>query len=361
MNGIQYVGYPDPRIRIAWIDRLKISAAIAVIMTHIASIGWQALEPASGAWFISSVFEIATRFCVPAFFFATGAFLLNPRREVLLSRIYGRYIPKTVIAIAISSFAFQLMSSYLYGRQGWRTLLFSVVDGPYFIWYLWALLGLYVLVPIMRSISGKEELLSYTLGVLLVLVIVKSTFVSMFPNSMITAAFNNIIVLSRGMEGLFYALLGAWFVSHRFSSEASVLLIISGFLSVVIAIWLNYQNALNNAPDLYYVGRDNILIAWFSLGVFELYRHYQSDRKLASIEQSLCSCGLGIYLIHPFLRLAMESFSFFSPVMNALYLYPLLSIPLVSGVIWLISYTLCLAYHTFYRVASRETKNDTRR
>lgn len=59
--------YPEPEERLVWLDLLKVVSAFAVVMTHIASIGWQVIAPSDEGWFVTSVYEIVTRFAVPAF------------------------------------------------------------------------------------------------------------------------------------------------------------------------------------------------------------------------------------------------------------------------------------------------------
>ena len=305
---IKYIGYPSVAQRIGWLDSLKAFSAFAVILTHIASIGWSVLPVTSLEWLVTSVYEIATRFCVPAFFFSTGAILLNPNKTIGLKNIATHYVLRTAVIAFTVSVLFCLMQTLLYGWTGWRSLIRAAVDGPYFIWYLWALVCVYLLLPLLRPIASSAGLLNYTLILLGIVVIGKSTVLAMAPDSVLALASNNLLVFPRGAEAVFYSLLGAWFVSHEFSSRTVYLLSGLGVCALLAAVGLNYVHAATIAPDSYYVARDNALILFYSIGVFSLFRYFGSAKETGRYVRVLVSYGLEVYLIHPFLRMLMESF-----------------------------------------------------
>ena len=125
-----------------YLDSLKIIAAFAVVVTHIASIGWQALPVSDDQWFVTSVWEIASRFCVPIFFMCSGAVLLSDKRTIPPSRLLKHYILRTCLIALFASAAFVSLQCFVYGWNGFRAFVYAVADGPYFIWYLWVLVSL---------------------------------------------------------------------------------------------------------------------------------------------------------------------------------------------------------------------------
>lgn len=337
---VESKAFPQSGERLYWLDALKAMAAFGVVMTHIASINWQASVPPSFDWFTASVYEIATRFAVPVFFMASGAFLLNPNKVITINKIYKRLVPHALFATITASVLFVLLESYYSGWTGWRSFLHRTIDGPYFIWYMWVLIGLYALTPILRVIASGKKLLTYTLILLGVFVIGKATVLSMAPESDIAALANNFIIFSPDMEGIFYYLMGAWLVSHRLSKQFNRVIICGGFTCLVVAIGLNYIDACNGSPDLYYVARNNLLIAFFSIGFFQLIRTSVCFQKKNPLVAFLVKYALYIYLIHPFFRLVMESEPVFEPVVSFMLNAPLFGIPLVSIAIYLITVML---------------------
>lgn len=335
------IGFEPLRGRIAWLDRLKVFAAFAVIVTHIASIPWQVLSPSSSAWVVSSVYEVATRFCVPAFFFSTGAILLNPNKRTTSASLRRCAIRTIILALIVSAF-YVLLELMFDGWQGWRYFIFRAVDGPYFVWYLWALVGVYLLMPILRAIAYDRDLLTYACVVAFVFIIGKSSAISMVPGSLVDVVYGNIIIFNRGAEALFYCLLGGWFISHRFSRRAENWIIVVGFSSLGIALLLNWRNAVLLGPDLYYVARDNVFIALFSVAVFVCFSRWGSLRPLSRFEVAACRCGMAIYLVHPFFRLAFEKLPLFSGLLQLLMTHPLSMIPLVSLACYGLSFSVGL-------------------
>ena len=333
---VVYIGFEPTRGRIAWLDRLKMAAAFAVVVTHIASIPWQALPASSDAWVISSVYEVATRFCVPAFFFATGAILLNPNKRITSDR-FCRYIIRASMLALIVSALYVLFELMFDDWQGWRYFIYKTADGPYFIWYLWALVGVYLLMPILRVIASHRKLLTYTCAIAFLFIIGKSTAISMFPGSLADIVYGNIIIFNRGAEALFYCLMGGWFITHRLSRRIENGLIVVGFVSLAIAVCLNWEHAVLVGPDLYFVARDNALIAFFSVAVFICFSRWGCVRPLSRFEAAACQCGMAIYLVHPFFRLAFERMPMFSDALQLLMDCPVIMIPLVSFVCYVFS------------------------
>ena len=330
-------GYPDPSVRLPWLDLLKVISAFSVVATHIASIGWQAMDPMDDGWFITSIYEIATRFAVPIFFMASGALLLNPRRELSIRRILTGYLPKTVAIALAASFVYCAIEWELSGWQGWRAVIVSALDGPYFIWYLWVLVGLYALTPLLRLISRDSCALGYAVALLAFFVMGRCTADAMMPNSPLTVWLDNFILFSSGMEGVFYYLLGAWLISHPLRRSYALISIFIGALSLFLAVALNYWNACANGPDLYYVARDNLLIALYSIGVWEAGLLLYSKRSEGFLLRSIVGWGMFIYLFHPMLRLIMERVSSFQPLVNWLLEAPLTAVPFISLLIWWLS------------------------
>lgn len=345
--------YPDPSARLAWLDLLKVISAFAVVMTHIASIGWQAMNPADEGWLMTSIYEIVTRFAVPVFFMASGAVLLNPRKNLPVRRIYTAYLPKTIALALFVSFLYCALEKYYGGWQGWRAVIRAAVDGPYFIWYLWVLVGLYASTPVLRVISKHEGSLAYSLALLAFFVMAKSTVVAMAPDSLLALWFDNFILFSSGMEGVFYYLLGAWLISHAPLRRQALAVVYAGLVALVLAIGLNYASALSAGADLYYVARDNVLIALFSVGVLETFRLGARWTVGHPAISSLAGLGMGVYLIHPFLRLIMESEETLSPFVTWLLCCPELAVPCVSLLVWLSSAGLAYLLKAIVQLSSR--------
>lgn len=346
----KFVGYPEPAAHVLWIDWAKVIAAFAVVMTHVASIAWHNLDPDTLAWHITSFYEISTRFCVPFFFISSGALLLNPKRDVSITKIYGKYIPRVLLALAMSSLLFSAAESYLFGWSGWKNVLLYAIDGPYFVWYLWVLIALYIFTPILRQVSHDPVCLKYSVSVFAVLILGKSTVESMWPGSIIDTLFQNVILISRGSEGVFYYLLGAFLSSHEIFAPKRPLLYLTGLSCLIVALVLNWRHAVEFGLDSYFVARDNILIAAYSVALIEFLKSVQDSIRFDTPLNLLIETGLHIYLVHPFVRLAMEAYA--PSAISWLSGNPLIAIPLISLVIYCCTFVISLGLLGIPRLVS---------
>lgn len=354
---VSYDGFPQKGERQHYLDALKIAAAFAVVMTHIASIGWQIIPVDSWQWLATSVLEIATRFCVPIFFMCSGALLLNPSKHIEPHSLAVRYIGKTAVIAILVSFLFTLLQSAFSGWPGLHGVLRSTLDGPYFIWYLWVLVGLYCLTPLLKVVAADEKLLGYSILLLLFFVMGKSTCNAMIPESDLAVWLNNFIIFSDGAEGVFYYLTGAWLCSHSFSPMARRAVFVSGALSLIAAIALNVHYSLSNGWDLYYVNRDNILIAIYSIAVFVWGKERMREKAILNpLAKAAVSCGLLIYLVHPFVRLIMESCSVFNPFVEYMLQHPVTGITLVTLIVYLVSFGISYLLNRFSNLLSFSAK-----
>ena len=176
------------------------------------------------------------------------------------------------------------------------------------------------------------------IGLLFVFVIGNSTLNTMFPDSPATAWINNFLLFSSGAEGLFYFLIGGWFASHEIGKRPRLAIYCAGAVSLVLAIMLNYEHSLQHGWDLYYVNRGNILIAIMSCALFLCFQYSRSaDGKMGKLGKWVVSCGLMIYLIHPFVRLVLEGFPVFDPVIQLMYDHAAAGVLIVSSAVYLIS------------------------
>lgn len=337
--------FPDPASRVFWVDALKVFAAFAVVMIHIASIPWMALGFGVEGWVATSAYETFSRFAVPVFFTMTGYVLLNPKRHMSYHVIFKKYLLKALLATVFASFLFMVMQQLLHGWTGWRSVLRATVDGPYFIWYMWTLMTLYLLTPLLMPLVSSGKLLNSSLVVLFVLGYGKYTSLALAPDSLLAVAFSNLILIPSEIEALFCYLLGAWLASHVLTRRGRIVIAALGGVALLGALVLNtfYSNA-----DAYYVNRDNVLVILFALGIIALFSGWTKGSVLVSrVAFFLSSYALWIYLVHPFVRELMESLPVFAPLKQWLIEDPLWGIPGVS----LLVYAVTLVFSVVLRRA----------
>lgn len=137
----------------------------------------------------------------------SGALLLNPQKQIGWPKV-AQYVKRMVIALAIFGTGYALME-LLFTERTFNVAmlplaLLKVLQGESWshLWYLYDLLGLYLLLPVFRSYVATADKKSY--GILLAILAV---FTSLVP--MLNKAFAlNIETLIWLTTSAFYFLLG---------------------------------------------------------------------------------------------------------------------------------------------------------
>ena len=97
-----------------------------------------------------------SRFGVPNFFMISGSLFL--RRDISFNNVFNKYIKRIVIHLIIWSFIYSIYNIKI-TRINYKSILFKYINSHYHLWYLFEIMRLYMIVPFLREISKKDELL----------------------------------------------------------------------------------------------------------------------------------------------------------------------------------------------------------
>lgn len=140
------------------LDFLRLAAFLGVVGLHVGSSVWKDLALWTSSWLGATLLRVT--WPVPMFVMLSGRFLLDPERT---SRL-GQYIARLAVAFVFWGIVYQLY--YLavdWGAFDWKRFAAGVFTGAYHMWYLWMLLGLYLLTPLLRKIAEDRGLTRYFL------------------------------------------------------------------------------------------------------------------------------------------------------------------------------------------------------
>lgn len=183
------------RNNIAWIDLLRITACFIVVFAHCCDPFVANFDNNSNI-FLTGVFcGSLTRPCVPLFVMLTGVLLLPLKSEERLSTFYKKRIKRIITPLIFWSLALPLMAycyfvyinpqtanpqladiSYTQESllQRLSTFIFNFNFDTIPLWYLYMLIGLYLIIPIFNSwlVQAKKseiKTLLYIWGITLLL------------------------------------------------------------------------------------------------------------------------------------------------------------------------------------------------
>jgi surface polysaccharide O-acyltransferase-like enzyme len=152
--------------RIFWLDATRIVAIFGVVLLHVAAPSlyqFGHLEPKE--WHIANIIDAFTRPAVPLFFMVSGALLLE--RPIGFPQLKSRLIRLILPLVAWSIIYLVARAITDPNTNIIRSLLgASIVPTMYHLWFLYALIGLYLCLPLVGPAiqAATRTQLRYGLG-----------------------------------------------------------------------------------------------------------------------------------------------------------------------------------------------------
>lgn len=227
-------------MRKRYIDYLRVISMLSVVMIHICTTAMtdfsDGIGTYKGALFVSATNLL--RFAVPVFFMISGALLLNPKKEISLGKLLKKYILKYACVILIFCWAFALIEivfdkhdiQFAYFLQSFLNMLLGKTWAH--MWYMYALLGVMLILPILRWTAKMAEGRDITY-----LIVVFGIFLSILPFLNRAVDFNIGIQFPIISVYLFHMLLGYWIDTGiiRWSNKISGIIIATCCALLVVA------------------------------------------------------------------------------------------------------------------------------
>ena len=334
--------------RIAYFDVLRILATFAVIVLHLSAQHWADTDVYSRAWQAFNLYDSAVRWAVPIFVMISGALFLSGSQD--LKHILKKNVLRLVTAFVFWSALYAVFMVCFEGCPK-SQIAQQFFNGHYHMWFLFMIVGLYLIVPFLRPIVRDEKLLRYFLLLTLI-------FSFLLPQ--IAAALS---LLSwqycaefKMLTGKFYYhftlgfvpyfVLGYYLSRREFSLAAKRVIYALGVLGFALTIMLtSFASRLQGAATELFYGYDsiNVLLVCPALFVFakeHLNFPRMSEKGHARI-RALSRWSFGAYLVHP---LFIESFDIFLHF-NTLSLNAFFSVPLLTLLIGTLSFLVSALLH----------------
>ena len=334
---------PGEKKIIYWADLIRMAAIYLMIVIHVSgqiTTDWQ--KTPNGQWLIADIYGGIARVSVPLFFMISG-YLLLPRSEEL-KVFYSKRIPKILIPLLVWSLIYLGWYCGTHANTCTPRLVADLllVKGAYFhLWFLYSLLGIYLILPILRLIvraDPEKKLLWYFMLLWLLFQPILS-----LAHKLWNFDINLRAPLAGGFVGYFFLgyLLGEMTLTSPRVILSAVIWVLSTFVTILGTYLLTRATG---QFDGYFYDYVSIGVAFASPASFILLRWlsetnpFTSPRARALI-RGLAISAFGVYLTHV---IVMEVLSDWIPVVhiNALMGNAIWSIPLVSTVIFLLSFLI---------------------
>ncbi len=330
--------------RIDYFDYLRIFALFSVVLRHAAAQNWYDIDVTGAAWRCFNVFCSVTQWNVPVFVMISGALFLG--KDIPVRRIYTRHVFRMAAAFCFWSALYAAVSLFESGGSG---LLTTLILGPYHMWFLFMIAGLYMCLPFLRPIAQDAERSRYYLTLAFVFAILlpeAEILVRDFGSQALIGRFGSVMmnVAQMRMYPVLgyggYFILGFRLSRIEFDRRQRLAIYLLGILGALATIRLDLAVALRTQqPCDNYYGQFTVSALLETLAVFTFFKY--AGLRPGVLARRLSDYTFGAYLVH--LLLVEHTQILFG--LNTLSFCPPLAVLAVTALVFVLSYAVSAVLH----------------
>ncbi len=332
--------------RIISLDIARIFAILAVIMIHCSTnfVVKYGINTEEFLW--GNIFDSVSRIGVPLFLMISGALFLDENKEITLRTILFKYVKKIIIITAlweiIYAFVYKVLIPLVNNNPiSIKGIILTLIDGHYHMWFLYMIIGIYIVTPFFKKIVCKENK-----GLVLFFILFSFSIQFLIPtiNYIIAKCYKWKYLLEwvnkfrlDFFDGYIAYFLVGWYIVHvgiktKWIKKAVYAL---GIISLVgMIIYVHFTGDYNIA----YVNM-GVPVFIYSVSVFLFVNDIKINvkEKTAKVLVDISNLVFSVYLVHAFV---LDGFmKFFVYAGNPL-LYILLEFLFVVFVSYIVSYVI---------------------
>ena len=323
------------RERKAYLDILRIVAAVFVVGIHVVKLG--ANESAGADRAVLIAIHTLVRSAVPLFLMISGALWLDPKREVKPRRV-ARGVARLVCAFVFWSAVYAVVQTVLLEGKGIKAAVVSFVTGADHMWFIYMMLCMYLLVPILRKVAENRAVVGY-------FVLLSLFFTFTLP--IVTGKLSSDVVNAVNEKTHFYFtlgyvpyfMLGQYLASGEIKRPARCVIYALGLAAFVATVILTVRLELPERQFVTFrINPSHPFVLLQAAAIFTFARYALSKISFRDrTRRALCAVSartFGVYLVHPLVIEALHRLSGFD--MNTL--PAALSAPLFITAVFAVSF-----------------------
>lgn len=237
---------------------------------------------------------------VPCFIMVSGAFLLDKSKNITIAKVLTVYVRRVLLALIVFSIIFRLFDAIMNKETFSFAIITDIMSNIYrgtgwsHIWYLYMIMGLYLILPLIKQFSDNCTDNEYKYMLLLCIIMLSLLQVSKI------FGFSSGFYIHIATIYPFYLMLGHAIHSDviRLSMPVNCILILTGVLGITVFTKLGNDSILENASV--FTGYSSIFVIMLATGIFALFDKIHIDNKsyVTKIVADIDANSFGIYLIH---------------------------------------------------------------
>jgi len=324
--------------RRVYIDYLRVFATFAIMILHVSAKNLFTIDVSSSNWQILSIYNSVVRWGVAIFVMISGTLFLN--KDIPIKKIYLKYILRMVL-----SFGFWAFIYAIFAKGTILSKISVLIEGKYHMWFIPMIIGIYMSIPMIKTIVRDEKVLNYYLILFLLFgIIIPSAIVLIkdLGNGIIIKGINALdydirsldVHLVLGFCG--YFVLGYYLDKKTFTEKQKKYIYILGLLGFSITIGMTLMLSLKTQHYFEnYHGNFMLNILLESVAVFIFFKSIKyNNKKINNIMQKLSKYSYGAFLMHVLImdqineRLRLTTLSF----------NPIISVLVITLIVFVISF-----------------------
>ena len=303
--------------RIFSLDFLRILAVCAVVMIHISADFLKEFDKTSVGFLWGNIFSALSRFAVPVFLMISGALMLDENKNLPTKKIM-----KATVNILILTFSWSLL--YTVGYNVVKPIVFNepiniinilgtFFNGHYHMWYLYVLVGLYLITPILRTfvkIENAGMIRNYLLFSIIICFAV--SFINEFINiyNYGTNLFSEFILnfeFNYIYSYLIFYVMGWYIVRVGLKKITRIIIYVAGLLGALTTFVCTYFYYIKEM-NCYFIENNSLNIFFYSLAIFVFVHYLFKNRQitLGKFSLKMSKLTFGVYLIHCIFLFALK-------------------------------------------------------
>lgn len=290
-------------------DVLRIVSAFSIVMLHVSGAFITDNPVGSTGFRIANFLNSINRFGVPIFVMLSGAIFLSESRQTSVRRLWQKNILRMLVIYGVWSFAYYVYQSlYWWKFDFWKYGIVRTITGCVYasehFWFLFMIVGLYALVPFLRTWlhhADKKELDYFTM-LFFIFQICRTTITILIDKSLVDKISDMFKIWELSWY-LGYFVLGYILVHYGISARIKKLL----YALVPVGIVVNFavSDHMSIKQGMYTAGiYDSFGVFTFihSVALFVFVNDWFQKRHIKENAKRLCTemalNTLGIYLMH---------------------------------------------------------------
>ncbi len=279
------------------ISLMRLLSTIAVILLHTCntlSNNCEIFKLNTKQYLFFSSLNYSLNWAVPLFFMISGVFLLDEKREIKYEKIFMRYIKRIVLALFIFGIPFSMLEIISTEKEITFLIpikaILNVLEGNSWdhLWYLYSLMGIYLILPILRTVIKAVPHNN-------LIIFMKIVLVMNFVLPFIEQITNVKIAFKLPISGfsVFYLFLGKLLDDKlpRYVKDKKKNLVVI-FFTIIGIVFIDYIFMPHGEKLFTY---NSPIIVILSVMIFSTLRGIQIRKSIWKVDR-LC---FGVYLIHP--------------------------------------------------------------